>query len=356
MLRVLGLVAALGLGVSGWAQAAPSAADKAAIAAYETRLGLADKALAQRMAELNVPGVSVAFIEDGKVRWARAYGVAEAGRKRPVTPATLFQAASMSKAIAAATALRLVDQGRLTLDDDVNARLKSWKVPDSPFTAERKVTLRALLSHTAGMTVSGFPGYAADKPVPTTVQILDGAPPAITPAVRSWETPGRYAYSGGGYTVAQLLIGDAGGKPYPDLGQALVLRPAGMKRSTLAQPLPNRLEAKAASGHTEKGAVIPGARNTYPEYAAAGLWTTPSDYGRFLIALQDSWSGRRGALLSRASAQAMMTPVDPGAGYGLGLAVARRGGHTCAAPGTYTLNYTTRDQQIQPILPVARSL
>jgi CubicO group peptidase (beta-lactamase class C family) len=176
------------------------------------------------------------------------------------------------------------------------------------------------------MTVSGFPGYAAGKPVPTTVQILDGIPPANTPPVRSFETPGgAYAYSGGGYVVAQLAIVEAGARPYPELLDRLALRPAGMHQSTFAQPLPDALVARSASGHDAKGAVIPGGRNTYPEYAAASLWTTPSDYGRFLIALQDSYAGRPHALLNAASAKAMMTPVD--ANYGLGLALGRQGGH-----------------------------
>lgn len=326
-MKLLGLIAALTLALTGGAHAAPSAADEAAIAAYETHLTTADKTLAARMAELNVPGVSVAFIENGRVKWARAYGVATAGRPQPVTPGTLFQAASMSKAVAATAALRLVDQGRLSLDEDVNLRLKGWKVPDSPYTAEKKVTLRGLLSHTAGLTVSGFPGYPAGKPVPTTVQILDGHPPANTPPVRSWETPGSYAYSGGGYTVAQLMIVEAGGMPYPQALERLVLRPAGMRDAVFAQPLPDRLVARAASGHGVRGVPIEGGRNTYPEYGAAGLWTTPSDYGRFLIALQDAYIGRPHALLSPASIQAMTTPVDASAGYGLGLALGKRGGH-----------------------------
>lgn len=334
MIRLLLLVATLSLSLGAAAAAAIAPVDRAAIEAYEARLpagptaapGAPPKTLAARMAELKVPAVSVAFFENGRVKWARAYGVAQAGGGQAVTPQTLFQAASMSKALAAVAALRLVEQGRLDLDGDVNGRLKAWTVPASDYTGEQKVTLRRLLSHTAGLTVSGFPGYAAGRPVPSTVQILNGAPPSNTPAVRSFEAPGgAYAYSGGGFTVAQLLIEEAQGKPYPDVLQALVLRPAGMRRSTFDQPLPARLARRAASGHDSKGALIPDARNTYPEYAAAGLWTTPSDYSRFMIALQDAYAGRPGVVLSQASARTMMTPVD--AGYGLGVVLGRRGGH-----------------------------
>jgi CubicO group peptidase (beta-lactamase class C family) len=178
------------------------------------------------------------------------------------------------------------------------------------------------------MTVSGFPGYEAGKPVPTLLQILNGEPPSNTPAIQPFEPPGSpYAYSGGGFTVAQLLIVEAGGKPYPDLLKAMVLDPAGMRQSTFAQPLPPSLVARAASGHDRKGQVVPGGFNAYPEYAAAGLWTTASDYGRFAIALQNSYSGRPRALLRQASARSMMTPVDAAAGYGLGVVVGKRGGH-----------------------------
>lgn len=184
MKSILGALAAVLL-LAAPAAAKPSAADQAAITAYETHLTTANKTLAVRMAELNVPGVSVAFIEDGKVKWTRTYGVATAGGP-PVTPTTLFQAASMSKAVASAAALRLVERGRLKLDEDVNLRLKAWKVPDSPYTAQKKVTLRELLSHTAGMTVSGFPGYVAGKPVPDVIQILNGSPPSTRrPSARS---------------------------------------------------------------------------------------------------------------------------------------------------------------------------
>lgn len=336
-MRVLitALVAAMTL--IGVARAAPSTQDKAAIIAMEGRLqpsaaNLSPMTLSARMAALKVPGVSIAFIEGGRVKWVRAYGVADVTERRPVTPDTLFQAASMSKMVAAAGALRLVEQGRLDLDGDVNLRLKSWQVPTSVFSATQKVTMRRLLSHTAGLTVNGFPGYAAGKPVPTIVQVLDGVAPANTPAVRAFEAPGGdLAYSGGGYTVAQLAMVEAGGAPYPQLLDRLVLKPAGMRHSTLAQPLPETMVPRAASGHDRKGDVIPGRRNVYPEYAAASLWTTPSDYGRFLVGLQNAYTGRRPAFLRQSSVRTMATPVS--AGYGLGADVKRRGGRPALGHG-----------------------
>jgi CubicO group peptidase (beta-lactamase class C family) len=334
-MRLLSIVVVAALTLAGAARAQESAQDKAAIAAVETTLepsihtpnGPGAQTLAARMAQLHVPGVSIAFFENGRIRWTRTYGVAQAGETRPVTPDTLFQAASMSKALAAAAALRLVEQGKLDLDRDVNATLKAWKVPDSPYTATQKVTLRRLLSHTAGLTVSGFPGYAAGKPVPSLVQVLNGEPPANTPAVRSFEAPGgEFAYSGGGFEVAQLLITEATGRPYPQVVADLVLKPAGMAHSRIAQPLPDSLTGLATAGHDRNGAVIPGARNTYPENAAAGLWTTPSDYARFMIALQEAYAGRGHGFLSQASARTMLTPVSNG--YAMGEIIERHNGRT----------------------------
>ncbi|MBL8553241.1 MAG: beta-lactamase family protein [Phenylobacterium sp.] len=329
---VLALLAALALAAPASA-GAPSKVDRAHIGDLETRLlpgripveGAQFETLGARMAALKVPGVSIAFFEDGKVRWVKTYGVADAATRQPLTPETRFQAASMSKAVAAAGALRLVEAGRLSLDGDIDERLTSWRVPASEFTAVEKVTLRRLLSHTAGMTVSGFPGYRPDQAVPTTVQVLNGARPANTPAVRSQARPGSaWSYSGGGYTVAQLAMTDVSGEPFPALLHRLVLRPADMTHSTFQQPLGAALKAGAASGHFVTGNPIPGGQNTYPEYAAAGLWTTPGDYARFAMALQRSLDGRKGALLQPASIQAMTTPVLNG--NGLGVIISRRGG------------------------------
>jgi CubicO group peptidase (beta-lactamase class C family) len=310
-----------------------SAQDQAHIAAIEGKLRLPNapadaptKTLAQRMVDAKVPAVSIAFIEDGKIEWTRAYGLADVASGRAATPDTLFQAASTSKALAAVASLRLVEQGKLDLDQDVNARLKGWKVPPSPFTAVDKVTLRRLLSHTAGLNVHGFPGYEAGKPVPTTVQVLEGAPPANTPAVVSDARPGeKWDYSGGGYTVAQLMLEEASGEAYPTLVTRLVLKPAGMTRSTLIQPLPAAMRARAATAYHRDGAPVPGLYHTYPEYAAAGLWTTPSDYGRFIIALQDAYAGRSTKMLKAGSVKLMATPILND--YGLGVEAHDRDGH-----------------------------
>lgn len=273
-----------------------------------------------RLQNYRTPGVSVAVMHDGKIEWAKGYGVVRAGGTQRIDSATLFQAASISKPVAAVAALRLVEQGRLTLDADINTVLESWKVADTSFTATEKVTLRRLLSHSAGLTVHGFPGYPADASVPTVVQVLDGTPPANTPAVRVNVTPGSiWRYSGGGFTVMQLALSDLTGKPFPRLARELVLDPAGMRSSGYEQPLPEAMRPRAAIAHKGNGNVVEGLWHTYPEMAAAGLWTTPSDLLLFARAIQRSLGGEPNALLSQKMARDFVT-IQKGE-YGLGVGV-----------------------------------
>jgi CubicO group peptidase (beta-lactamase class C family) len=277
------------------------------------------KSLSRRMAEMKTPGVSIAVINDSAIEWARGYGVTEAGTATPVTPRTLFQAASISKPVAALGALRLVEQGKLALDEDVNAKLTTWKVPENEFTKTEKATLRRLLSHTAGLTVHGFGGYPAGAPLPTIVQVLDGTAPANSAAVRVDVEPGKiYRYSGGGFTVAQLLMTEVTGMTFPALMTDLVLGPLGMTDSTYEQPLPEARRGAAASGHTSDGKLLPGRYHTYPEMAAAGLWTTPTDLAKFLLEIAKARRGES-AVLSKALALEMTTPQKSDYGLGLGL-------------------------------------
>ena len=275
--------------------------------------------LAERMRHYHVEGVSIAVIRDSKIEWAKGYGFADVEAKQPVTPATLFQAASISKPVAAMGALALVEDGKLALDGDINRFLKSWKVPANAHTAKAPVTLEGLLSHTAGLTVHGFPGYAAGEAVPTVPQVLDGAAPTNTAAVRVDLDPGtQHRYSGGGYTIAQLAMTDVTGQPFPALMQRLVLGPLAMKESTFDQPLPAARVAEAAAGYRDDGKPLPGKRHVYPEMAAAGLWTTPSDLARFAIGLQKMLAGGKGPL-DKAMAQNMITPRKDNYALGLGI-------------------------------------
>jgi CubicO group peptidase (beta-lactamase class C family) len=276
--------------------------------------------IADRMRHYNVPGVSIAFFGQGRILWIRAYGYADVASKSPVTDETLFQAASISKPVSALAALRLVQDGTLSLDEDVNAKLRTWKVPENEFTKEQKVTLRRILSHSAGLTVHGFPGYASDEPVPTIVQILNGEKPANTLPIRVDTAPGTiWRYSGGGYVVMQALLADVTGKPYPQIVADLVLQPAEMTHSTYEQPLPKNLSSLAATPYRGSGEPVKGGWHTYPEMAPAGLWTTPSDLALLAIEVQNEYAGKSSKILSQTMMRQMLTHQKENWGLGFGL-------------------------------------
>lgn len=288
--------------------------------------------LSERLRYYHVPAVSIAVIDDFKVVFARGYGVKEFGKPAPADSNTLFLAGSISKPVFATGILALVEQGKLQLDDDVNRSLKSWQLPQSRFTEREKVTLRRLLTHSAGLTVWGFPGYDLKAPLPTVPQVLDGIKPANTAAVRNDTFPGaRWLYSGGGFTIAQLLASDVTGEPFPSLMRRLVLAPTGMTHSTYENPLPAARRGEAASGHETVDTPVPGGFHVYPEMAAAGLWTTASDLARWAISLARSYRGDARGPLSPAMARQMVSKQIHqaqqygGGDWGLGVAVSGDG-------------------------------
>jgi CubicO group peptidase (beta-lactamase class C family)/predicted transcriptional regulator YdeE len=296
--------------------------------------------LAELMKLFNVPGLSVAVIENYEIVDTKAYGVIEPGSTTPVTTKTLFQAGSISKPVAATAALYLVEHGRLSLDEDVNQKLKTWKVPDNEFTKTEKVTLRRLMSHTAGTTVHGFPGYDVDASVPSLVQVLNGEKPANTEAVRVDTTPGtNWRYSGGGVTIEQLLMTDVTGKPFPALMHEIVLDKLGMNDSSYEQPLPAKRAAMTAGGADAAGKPVHGKWHVYPEMAAAGLWTTPTDLAKFAIEIALSKQGKANHILSQKMTQEMLTPVMNEVGLGLFMEKENPGqfGHNGANEGFQAL-------------------
>lgn len=275
----------------------------------------------QKLMELyKIPGFSIAVIDDYKIVWAKAYGVTDAGSTSPVTTQTLFQAGSISKPVAATGALYLVEKGKLSLDEPVNEKLKIWKVPDNEFTATQKVTLRRLMSHTAGLTVHGFPGYDVDDPLPTLVQIFNGEKPANTAPIRVDITPGTVErYSGGGITIEQQLMIDVTGKPFPELMHETVFDKIGMTDSSYSQPLPPDWAQRTAAGAGIDGKAVHGRWHVYPEMAAAGLWTTPTDLAKFAIEIALSKQGKANHILSQKMTNEMLTPVMDEAGLGFFL-------------------------------------
>jgi len=280
----------------------------------EKRVGI-DEAL--RL--LKVPSASIALIDRGEIAFTRAYGAG-------ATPETIYQAASLSKFVAAVGAMRLVDQGKLKLDEDVNDRLTSWRVPTNAFDATCKVTLRGLLSMTAGIGVPGFIGYEPGAPLPTLTEILNGTPPANSPPVTVIAVPGStYRYSGGGYEITEALMQDVTGEPFTALMQELVLGPAEMTSSSFAEPIAPDLEPRAVSGHYGDGAELPGRWRVVPEHAAAGLWSTPTDIAKLLLQIGRAWRGESHVFLAPDTVREMLK-LQNGGPYGLGAVVSGNGG------------------------------
>lgn len=274
----------------------------------------------ERMEYYKVPGVSIAFLNEGKIAWAKGYGFTSADNSRLVDELTLFQAASISKPLAAMAALALVEEGKIGLDDDVNLYLKGWQVEENKFTLEEKVTLRRILSHSAGLTVHGFGGYASDDKVPGMIQILNGEEPANSGRIYPDTTPGvQYSYSGGGYTIMQKMLTDVSGKTFPELMEESVLSKIGMDQSAYQQPLTEELQENAAAGHLGNGEMIEGRWHTYPEMAAAGLWTTPTDLLKYAVEVQKSYDGESNLILSQKMILEMLRPQMNNHGLGPGV-------------------------------------
>ena len=277
-------------------------------------------ALRERMEQFHVPGVSVAVVHDGKLAWARGFGIRRAGKPDLVTGTTLFQAASITKAIAATAALRLVDEGIASLDENVNSYLRTWTLPDNEFTLNEKVTLRRIMTHTAGTSVHGFLSTPFGQSRPTLLDLLEGHPPASNEPVRVMDEPGRrFRYSGGGALLEQLALMDVTGCGYEDLIAERVLIPAQMTHSVVEQPLSETRAKDAAAAHDGQGLTYAGLYPVNP--VVAGLWTTPTDLLRWASAITAAAQGEMPALLSRPLAIGMITRARDDAPTGLGTFV-----------------------------------
>lgn len=281
--------------------------------------------LFDRMKSNHVMGVSIALIKDYKIEWAKGYGWADSAEQRPVTTNTLFQAGSISKSLNAVGILKLVQEGKLNLDSDINIYLKSWKFPYDSLSKGKKITIANLLSHTAGLTVHGFDGYEKGDTLPTLIQILNGEKPANSKAIRSMYEPSlRYQYSGGGITISQLIIQDVTGQPYDRYMWNNVLGPMGMSGSSYTQPPPADKENLLATGYYNDGTAVKGKYHIYPEQAAAGLWSTPTDLAKYIIETQLSLQGKSNKVLSPETTRLRLTPYIDSA-VALGVFIIKKG-------------------------------
>ena len=328
-LALVALAPALALPLAASAQARTPAEYLAAIEGVQSTAGpndLGTLTLKQLMARFNVPGVSIAVIRDHQIHLAKGYGTADVESRAVVDTGTMFQAASMSKPVAAMAVMRAVQDRLFTLDDDINRILTSWTLDGGAFTKERPVTPRMLTSHTSGLGDGfGFPGYDPSKPVPTMLKILNGHKDSNVGVLFMERAPMTLMeYSGGGVTLMQQALIDARKRPFADIMRDEVLRPIGMNNSTFVQPLPPALDRNAARAHSTEGKSMGAKWHVYPEQAAAGLWTTPSDLARLVIEVQRSSTGQSNRVLSRASVQEMLTPVGVG-DYAVGFSIGQLG-------------------------------
>ena len=300
--------------LSGWVQITDSALQ------YE---------LAERMSFYKVNGLSIAVIHNYQLEWARGYGLADLSEHRPVTTQTLFQAASISKSLNAVGILKLVQEGRLSLNDDINRYFKTFRFTTDSIANYKKITIGNLLSHTAGLTVHGFSGYEAGDSIPTIVQVLRGQRPANNEPVRSQYAPGlKVEYSGGGIAISQLIVDDVTHEAYDRYQWNNVLEPLGMVRSFYTQPPPENKIPILATGYRVDGREIKGKFHIYPEMAAAGLWTNPTDLSSFIIEMQLAYEGKSHKVLSKYMSYLMLTPYQGLGNTGLGVFIEKRGDRT----------------------------
>jgi len=269
--------------------------------------------IAERMAKYKVKGMSIAVIHDYKIVWAKGYGWADEAEKSRVTTETLFEPGSISKSLNAVGILKLAQDKKVDLYTDINTYLASWKFPYDSLSKGKKITLAEILSHNAGLSTYGFPGRTINGAIPTIPQVLDGLPPAVTPAVRSMFEPDlKYEYSGGGITISQLLLTDVTGQLYDVWMYENVLKPLGMLNSTYAQPPAKDKQHLCASGYYADGARVLNKYRIYPEQAAAGLWTTPSDLCNYIIDMQLANQGKPSKVLSPEMVKLHLTPYNDG--------------------------------------------
>jgi CubicO group peptidase (beta-lactamase class C family) len=302
---------------------------------------LARYSVYKRMDHYKIPSLSIAVINEGKLEWAKAYGYADVESKVIADVNTLYQAASISKSINALGILKLTEDGKLSLDKDIRQYLKTWTFPDNEFSKNIPITLRGLLSHTAGIGTGGFMGYSPGGPLPTINEMLDGKKPANNEPIRPVVIPNKKVqYSGGGTLITKKILQDNFGSDYDSLMHKLVFKPLSMNQSSFAQPLSSRVTNIALAYDREKKPIA-GNYNIYPEQAPDGLWTTPSDLAKFVVSIQQSLVNGNG-FLSRSTVEGMLTPVLPSSNAGLGLFVIDKSGEKYFTHNGANVGYRSR--------------
>lgn len=273
-----------------------------------------------RMRYYKVPAVGIAVIDRYKVEWTEGYGVKNIETSNTVTENSLFQAGDLSQAVTALGVIRSLEKNKISLDQDVNDILKSWRLPYSGNFGGEKVTPRQLLSHSAGLNKIQYKGYLQGQNLPSLLQILNGEKPAHSPPVRVENSPGSgLSYSEGGYMIIQRMLVDLENKPFSKLMEELVFSPLGMENSTFKQPLPEKYKQRAVIGYLQTGQPVGGKWYNYPEMAATGLWTIPGDLALFTAALMKAAMGKNTGVITTQGVRTMLTPHMGKKGLGVNV-------------------------------------
>lgn len=270
------------------------------------------------MQAYHVPVVGYAIIDNYKIVAADTLSI---DKNLQVSTHSLFQAASISKSVTAFGALKLLSQGKLKLDEDVNRVLKTWQIPVNRYNQQHPVTLRQLMDMTSGLSVSGFPGHVQGQPLPTLIEVLNGQPPANTPPVKPFYTPGsRYFYSGGAFQVLEQLIEDTTKQRFQSWMQTEILKPLNMTNSLFEFPLSKDKRSTAIPGFMLDGSMVKGGWNNYAIAGAGGLWSTPTDIAKFAIGVANAYTGKDKTIISSSIAKQLLTR-QPNTDYGFGVVV-----------------------------------
>tara|TARA_B110001450_G_C17614657_1_gene478752 strand:+ start:69 stop:1262 length:1194 start_codon:yes stop_codon:yes gene_type:complete len=274
--------------------------------------------ITERMEFYKIPAVSIAIIDNYQLSWAKAYGWANKETKVPATTKTLFQAASISKSLNAVGILNWSESNNIDLNADIDNYLKNWKIKNRKKASGKKITIANLLSHTAGLSGHGFNGYKVGEPIPTTEQILDGKKPSNSSKIKSISQPGKvFKYSGSGIMITQLMLTQNTGIPYDKYMKETILNPLGLTESFFSKPSPNH--TSLATAYWAQGIPLDGKYHIYPEMAAAGLWTNPTELSKYIIEIQKSLIGESNILLSQEMTKKMLSPYLKNGITGLGV-------------------------------------
>jgi CubicO group peptidase (beta-lactamase class C family) len=264
--------------------------------------------LLERMKYYGIQGVSIVAIKNYEIDFAKSYGFADTAKKVKASNETIYSAGSISKLLTAVIVMRLVDEGKLDLDKNVNQYLKSWKIEENDFTKKTPITLRMLLSHTAGASQSSYWGFpATEKNLPSITDILNGNKNAgSNKVVINSEPKKEWRYSGGGYMIVQMVLMDLLNQDFETIAKEYVFKPLGMNNSTFQQPLPASFQQRFSNGYSA-ASWYTGTPYIYPQQAPAGLHSTATDLAKLIIAIQKSLA-KKSKYLSTNSANALIAP------------------------------------------------